>query len=239
MRSPAPLLTVALAAASLVASAAVPPFLEPRAVPASLELGPTRHLEVELSNPVPARTFHVEGYGPSCEPALISAHVRQGGTFGHLVEVAHGGLLSVSLKGAADADLALRLFAPTGRLVAISDRGGPDHALSVRLPADGRWRIEVEGLRAPAGWAEFDLRLDVLQGSGVEVTGAPAGPVAGGEPVPVSVYAATAGAGCSAPRILLVYGPRGGESHDLTLTLTAAPPIRRLTHRVALFEPAP
>ncbi len=232
MRARSIILTAAAACAVGSVAAAELPARADGVFPATLGGRVAHAVMIDLTTPIPVSRFHVEAFGPSCTPTVVRAAVPDHGIYLHQVEIAHGGLLALILDGPDGADLSLRVYGPSGRLVALSEETGPDHAIAVRLPADGTWRIEVAAARAPAGWAEFDLTVDAVQGGGVDVAGAPAGPIAAGEPIHVVVHATQPSPECPAQRVLLVYGPPGGENQDLTLILPAqAIPLR--THRIA------
>ncbi len=71
-------------------------------------------------------------------------------------------------------------------IVAASATGASDEFVELVAPDDGDYQIWVQGF-AVAGTPEFDLTIDAIQGSDMTVSGIPAGPVAAGEVVTITV----------------------------------------------------
>ena len=174
----------------------------------------------DLQAPIFIPTFRVEAFGLSCRPEPLTGHIDQGGTFTYTFDLEHAGSLIVTLIGPVAADLDLAVYGPSGRLVAISEHAASSaERITIRLPADGRWRIEVVGRDVPAGWAEFDLSVDAIEGRDLEVVPVAAGPYAPGDRITVELRLTRFERECAAPRALLVWGPEGDAILDEPVTL--------------------
>ncbi len=189
--------------------------------PVILDVDPSSGMaHYELRAPVAVGSLELDIFGLSCGPEVVRAQIDQGGIFSHAFDLEHAGRLVATLSGPTAADLDLAVYGPSGRLVATSacPRSASEHIV-VRLPADGRWRIEVSGSQVPAGWAEFELRVDVVEGRDLGVVSVPHGPFAPGERIPVEIRIDREPNGCAEPLALLVWGPAGDPILDEPLAL--------------------
>lgn len=176
-----------------------------------------------LHAPMPLETLELEAYGVSCQPVTVHAQVDQGGSFSQTFDLAHAGRLVATLAGPAIADLDLAVYGPSGHLIALSERPGSSaERIEIRVPADGRWRIEVRGREVPALWAEFTLEVNAIEGRDLEVISPPSGPFAPGEAIPVELRLDRAAFGCAATQAILVWGPVGDPALDEPLTVRPA-----------------
>jgi hypothetical protein len=181
----------------------------------------------ELQAPISIPSLRVEAFGLSCRPEALTGHIDQGGTFTYTFDLEHAGNLIVTLIGPVVADLDLAVYGPSGRLVAISDHAASSaERITIRLPADGRWRIEVVGRNVPAGWAEFDLSVDAIEGRDLEVVPVPSGPYAPGDRITVELRLTRFERECAEPRALLVWGSEGDEILDEAVTLRTRRELR-------------
>jgi hypothetical protein len=181
----------------------------------------------ELRAPFELPTVGVEAFGLSCLPVTVRGQVDQGGAFRHTFDLAHAGRLVLALTGPTAADLDLAVYGPSGYLIALSERpGSSTERIEIRVPADGRWRIEVRGRVVPAGWAEFDLEVEAIAGRDLEVLSVPPGPFAPGDRIPVELQLDRKVVRCSAPRAILVWGARGDPAFDELVTVETVETLR-------------
>ncbi len=152
-------------------------------------------------------TFALEGltsagYGLSPVEEFKDAPVRQDDSGNPLTAswrrtftVQHGSLIDLVLDGVEGDDLDLFLYRDangdgnpqTNEQLASSTSPEDEEAISYRMPEDGQYIVTVHGWDVPAGDSTFDLTMTVIQGTGVQVQGLPAGPVTAGEEVAFEV----------------------------------------------------
>jgi hypothetical protein len=141
--------------------------------------------------------FSAEGYGLA--PVWTgSASVTQDGTWIREFDVEHAGFIEASIANqGSDLDLYLDYWDGGGWYpVAASETPMGDEYLKVLTPGDGLYRMRVFGFDVNGGTDGFAARLAVPQGTGVTVTGLPAGAVSAGKPIALEVA-------LSAPRLTL------------------------------------
>ncbi len=112
--------------------------------------------------------------------------------------ISTGGLLEVTTaSGVAGLDIDLYVYKDDGdgtfecgtqdALVASSTTPTAFEKVRLTLPPDGRYWITVHGWNVPGGSQPFDITINAIQGTDLNVSGVPSGPVAAGSPVTFQV----------------------------------------------------
>ncbi len=127
--------------------------------------------------------------------------------------VANGASLQAETFNATTSDIDMYLFYDDAGdgfqysdLVAASTTGTSIEIVSVVRPGDGNWRLSIHGWDVSSG-GTYDLRLTVVQGFDLSVSGVPTGTVNAGAPVALTVNYAKIMQPSSTYEGLLLLGP--------------------------------
>jgi hypothetical protein len=181
---------------------------------------PTGSVTYELELEMPLDSLQVEAYGLSC-PETIIGQVEQDAGASFPVTIENGGRLEVTLDGKIQDDLDLYLLDPNGDQVASSTSSSADEQVSVEHPIDGEWLVVVYGYSVQGGTTDFELIVNAIQGSDIEVVSAPVGPVATGQTVVIELAYEILESDCSTLFGLLLIGPPEGTVIEVPITVEA------------------
>jgi hypothetical protein len=147
-----------------------------------------RVAELTFTSTLDLPGFSAEGYGLA--PVWNATEtIAQDGTWTREFDVAHGGFIEASITNElSDLDLYLDRWNGSGwDQIGASETPSGNEYLKMLTPVDGLYRMRVFGFDVNGGSDEFAARLAVPQGTGVSVTGLPAGSVAAGTPIALDV----------------------------------------------------
>jgi hypothetical protein len=152
-----------------------------------------RVAELTFTSTLDLPGFSAEGYGLA--PVWNATEtVTQDGTWTREFDVGHGGFIEASIANdLSDLDLYLDRWNGSGwDQIGASETPMGNEYLKVLTPLDGLYRTRVFGFDVNGGSDQFAARLAVPQGTGVSVTGLPAGSVPAGTPFTLDVAIASA-----------------------------------------------
>jgi hypothetical protein len=194
---------------------------------------PTGRFTFEVETGFAIAEFEAQAYGLVCEPRTETGVVIEDDESEISIPIEDCGRLNVMLSGESGDDLDLWLYHPDGHPTLTSDSGDAEEAVSMRMPVDGTWVAHVLAEEIAGLTSVFELTIDAIQGTDLEVTGVPAGSIPAGATLPIEVsYTVPPGSDCDVLRGLLVLGPRGGQVVEVPIEVVMRG-TRRATRRVA------
>ena len=122
----------------------------------------------------------VKAYGVS-QPVTYNSPIAQGEQVNFWVNASNAGLMDVILTSGFPVDIDLYVYYedPVFGEIGVGSSTSPtaNERVTLNLPANGQYRIEVDGFSVPMPGVTFDLTVDLRQGLNLVPANVPVGPI--------------------------------------------------------------